>query len=102
MASDSRSRVSKLEGSMPASTKCCVLEQDTLSILLGTGFYPGRPENDGVAVSVERKNESIFFLRYDTIVPFNHSLRNQSAPCHVHLQDAQTHLDRCCSHRSLQ
>ena len=66
----------KLAGSIPASANCCVLEQDTLSILLNIGFYPGRPENDGVAVSVERKNENIFFLRYDTIVPFNHSLRN--------------------------
>ena len=25
------------------STKCCVLEQDTLSKLLSTGVYPGRP-----------------------------------------------------------
>ena len=28
--------------STPASVKCCVLEQDTLSRLLKTGFYPER------------------------------------------------------------
>ena len=26
-----------------ASTKCCVFEQDTLSTLVSTGFYPGSP-----------------------------------------------------------
>ena len=26
--------------SIPTSTKCCVLEQDTVSTLLSTGFYP--------------------------------------------------------------
>ena len=35
--------VSKLVVSAPGRTKCCVLEQDTLSILLSAGFYPGRP-----------------------------------------------------------
>ena len=29
-------------GSIPTSTKCYVLEKDTLTILLSTGFYPGR------------------------------------------------------------
>ena len=29
-------------GSIPTGCKCCVLEQDTLSTLLSTGFYPGR------------------------------------------------------------
>ena len=38
--SDSRSRVA---GLTPASTKFCVLERDTLSILPSTGFDPGRP-----------------------------------------------------------
>ena len=28
------------------STKHCVLEQDTLSTLLSTGFYPGRPAHN--------------------------------------------------------
>ena len=28
--------------SIPASTKCCVFEQDTLSSYLSIGFYPGR------------------------------------------------------------
>ena len=32
-----------IAGSTPARTKCCVLEQDILSTLLSTGFYPGRP-----------------------------------------------------------
>ena len=29
-------------GSIPTSCTCNVLEQDTLSTLLSTGFYPGR------------------------------------------------------------
>ena len=29
--------------STPVSTQCWVLEQDTLSTMLSTGFYPGRP-----------------------------------------------------------
>ena len=32
----------RVVNSIPKSTKCCVLEQDTLSTLLSTGFYPGR------------------------------------------------------------
>ena len=34
---------SSLTSSTPASTKCCVLEQDTLSTLLSTDFYLGAP-----------------------------------------------------------
>ena len=33
----------ELAGSIPANTKCCVLEQVTLSTLLSAGFYPRRP-----------------------------------------------------------
>ena len=32
-----------LAGLIPVSTKCCVLEQVTLSTLLSNGFYSGRP-----------------------------------------------------------
>ena len=33
----------KLKGSTPTSTKLCVIEQGTLTILLRAGFYSGRP-----------------------------------------------------------
>ena len=33
---------SKLAGSTPAKSKCCILQQDILSTLLSTGFYPMR------------------------------------------------------------
>ena len=33
----------EVAGSTPASKKCCVLEQDTLSTLLSISFFPGRP-----------------------------------------------------------
>ena len=36
-------RVWQVRGSIPASTKCCVLEHDTVSTLLSTGFHSGRP-----------------------------------------------------------
>ena len=29
-------------GSIPTNIKCCFLEQETLSTLLSTGFYPGK------------------------------------------------------------
>ena len=31
-----------LPGSIPTNSKCCFLEQETLSTLLSTGFYPGK------------------------------------------------------------
>ena len=36
----------KFAGSTPASTKCCVIEQDTLSTLLRNGFYQRKPARD--------------------------------------------------------
>ena len=39
-ASDSSSR--EVPGSIPTDSKCCFLEQETLSTLLSTGFYPGK------------------------------------------------------------
>ena len=33
----------ELAGSIPGSIKCGFLEQDTLSTLLSSGFYPGMP-----------------------------------------------------------
>ena len=34
--------VRQFADSTPSSTKCCVLEQDTLSTMLSTDFNPGR------------------------------------------------------------
>ena len=31
-----------IPGSIPTNSKCCFLEQETLSTLLRTGFYPGK------------------------------------------------------------
>ena len=39
-----RTRDREVPGSIPTNSKCCFLEQDTLSILLGTDFYPGKKE----------------------------------------------------------
>ena len=32
----------EVPGSIPTNSKCCFLEQETLSTLLSTGFYPGK------------------------------------------------------------
>ena len=32
----------EVPGSIPTNCKCCFLEQETLSTLLSTGFYPGK------------------------------------------------------------
>ena len=37
-----RTRVREVPGSIPTNCKCCFLEQETLSTLLSTGFYPGK------------------------------------------------------------
>ena len=37
-----RTRDREVWGSIPTSSKCCFLEQETLSTLLSTGFYPGK------------------------------------------------------------
>ena len=37
-----RTRDRKVPGSIPTNCKCCFLEQETLSTLLSTGFYPGK------------------------------------------------------------
>ena len=37
-----RTRDREVPGSIPANSKCCFLEQETLSTLLSTGFYPGK------------------------------------------------------------
>ena len=37
-----RTRDREVPGSIPTNCKCCFLEQETLSILLSTGFYPGK------------------------------------------------------------
>ena len=34
----------EVPGSIPTNSKCCFLEQETLSTLLSTGFYPGKKE----------------------------------------------------------
>ena len=39
-----RTRDREVPGSIPTSSKCCFLEQETLSTLLSTGFYPGKKE----------------------------------------------------------
>ena len=35
-------RTREVPGSIPTNSKCCFLEQETLSTLLSTGFYPGK------------------------------------------------------------
>ena len=37
-----RTRDREVPGSIPINCKCCFLEQETLSTLLSTGFYPGK------------------------------------------------------------
>ena len=37
-----RTRDREVPGSIPTNYKCCFLEQETLSTLLSTGFYPGK------------------------------------------------------------
>ena len=37
-----RTRDREVPGSIPTNIKCCFLEQETLSTLLSTGFYPGK------------------------------------------------------------
>ena len=37
-----RTRDPEVPGSIPTDCKCCFLEQETLSTLLSTGFYPGK------------------------------------------------------------
>ena len=37
-----RTRDRELRGPIPTNIKCCFLEQETLSTLLNTGFYPGK------------------------------------------------------------
>ena len=37
-----RTRDREVPGSIPTNCKCCFLEQETLSTLLSTGFYPGK------------------------------------------------------------
>ena len=37
-----RTRDREVPGSIPTNCKCCLLEQETLSTLLSTGFYPGK------------------------------------------------------------
>ena len=37
-----RTRDQEIPGSIPTNSKCCFLEQETLSTLLSTGFYPGK------------------------------------------------------------
>ena len=37
-----RTRDREVSGSIPTNSKCCFLEQETLSTLLSTGFYPGK------------------------------------------------------------
>ena len=37
-----RTRDREVPGSIPTNCKCCFLEQETLSALLSTGFYPGK------------------------------------------------------------
>ena len=35
-------RDQELPGSISTNSKCCFLEQETLSTLISTGFYPGK------------------------------------------------------------
>ena len=37
-----QTRYREVPGSIPTNIKCCFLEQETLSTLLSTGFYPGK------------------------------------------------------------
>ena len=37
-----RTRDREVPGSIPTNIKCCFLEQETLSTLLSTDFYPGK------------------------------------------------------------
>ena len=37
-----RTRDREVPGLIPTNCKCCFLEQETLSTLLSTGFYPGK------------------------------------------------------------
>ena len=37
-----RTRDREVPGLIPTNSKCCFLEQETLSTLLSTGFYPGK------------------------------------------------------------
>ena len=37
-----RTRDREVPVSIPTNCKCCFLEQETLSTLLSTGFYPGK------------------------------------------------------------
>ena len=37
-----RTRDREVPGTIPTNSKCCFLEQETLSTLLSTGFYPGK------------------------------------------------------------
>ena len=37
-----RTRDREVPGSIPTNSKCCFLEQETLSTLLSNGFYPGK------------------------------------------------------------
>ena len=37
-----RTRDREVPGSIPTNSKCCFLEQETLSTLFSTGFYPGK------------------------------------------------------------
>ena len=37
-----QTRDREVPGSIPTNCKCCFLEQETLSTLLSTGFYPGK------------------------------------------------------------
>ena len=37
-----RTRDREVPDSIPTNCKCCFLEQETLSTLLSTGFYPGK------------------------------------------------------------
>ena len=41
-----RTRDRKVAGSIPTNIKCCFLEQETLSTLLSTGFYPGKKDGN--------------------------------------------------------
>ena len=54
-------------GLTPASNKCCVLEQKTLSTLLSTGFYLGRPAGNTLKMKVLRyiKRKIIHVSRFN-------------------------------------
>ena len=45
----------ELVGLTPASIRCCVLEQDILSILLSTGFYP-----EGLRIKLIKEGVTVY------------------------------------------